>query len=96
VADALQLGLDISGADHVAVREMPEIELHARLVEPFERQLVDGRGALAAIHGRGVVPGRVDVGAVVGRDLALLGGPAFAAGEAVGRHAGEMPQHAGN
>jgi hypothetical protein len=42
MADALELGFDVGGGRHIAVGELPEIELHRRLQAPFERHLVDG------------------------------------------------------
>ncbi|MGY3408270.1 hypothetical protein ACVWZV_004383 [Bradyrhizobium sp. GM5.1] len=39
--DPPQLLLDVVGARHVAVGQMPEVELHAGLKTPFQRDLVD-------------------------------------------------------
>ena len=55
------------GGRDIAVGEVAEVELDAGLQAPFERHLVDGDRALAAVHGRGEVPGRVEMRAVVGR-----------------------------
>ena len=60
---------------------MPEVELHARLKAPFQRHLVDGPGALAAVHGGMEVPGRIEMRAVVGGELHLLHRPALAVGQ---------------
>ena len=76
--DTLQFGLDILGSRDIAVRKMPEVELHARLKTPFQRHLVDGPGALAAIHGGMEVPGRVQMRPVVGGERYLLHRPALA------------------
>jgi hypothetical protein len=57
---------------------MAEVELDPRLEAPFERHLVDGDRALAAIHGRGEMPGCVEVGGIVGRERDPLDRPAFA------------------
>jgi hypothetical protein len=46
MADALELGLDIFGRCDIAVRQVPEVELHAGLEAPFERHFVDGPGTL--------------------------------------------------
>ncbi len=78
MADALELRLDLGGLDHVAVRQMAEVELHARLQAPFQRNLVDGKRPFPAVHGRVVVPRRVNVGAVVGGDLEHLDRPTLA------------------
>src|SRR5579871_1751643 len=48
MADALELGLHIARRHHIAVVKMPEVELHGRLVAPFERHLVDAHRGLAA------------------------------------------------
>ena len=69
VADALQLRLDVGGGRDIAVGEMPEIELHPRLETPFERDFVDRPGALALVHRGMIVPGRIEMRAVVGGEL---------------------------
>ena len=83
MADALQLRLDVRGLDDVAVVEVAEVELDARIVEPFQRQLVDALAGPAAgrqpfVLAGEVVVGRVDVGAVVGADLDALDGGVLA------------------
>ena len=77
MADALQLRFDVLGGGDVAVREVAEVELHAGLEAPFERHLVDGdrRASRPSSSRRMEVIGRVQVGAVVGRQ-----GDASAAG----------------
>jgi hypothetical protein len=76
----------ISAADDdVAVGHVAEVELHARAEAPFQRHLVDGDRAFAAVHRRMVVIGRVEMGAVVGGDLQALHRPAFAAGQICSR-----------
>src|SRR4029078_5203931 len=47
--NALELGLDVFCSRHVAIREMPEVELYAGLEAPVERDLVDGDRALAIV-----------------------------------------------
>ena len=54
--DAVQLLFDVGHGRHVAVREVPESSSR-RLQTPFQRHLVDGDGAPAAVHRRGVVVG---------------------------------------
>ena len=66
MADALELGFDVLRGRHIAVLEMPEVELHAGIEAPFQRHLVDGDRALAAIHGGGEMIGRVEMRGVVG------------------------------
>src|SRR5262249_31480825 len=51
--------------------------------------LVDGDGALAAVHGRGEMPGRVEVGGVVGGQPDPFDRPAFAIGQLVLAQPGE-------
>ena len=58
---------------------MPEVQLHAGLVQPVERDLVDPHGRHAAgrhrlVHAGEVVVGRVHVGAVMAADGAALDG----------------------
>ena len=93
VADALELGLDVGRGDHVAVGEVAEVELHAGLEAPFERHLVDrDRGLLLAqrlVHRRMEVVRRVQVRAVVGRQLHHLHRPALAVGQVLLLQAGE-------
>ena len=78
MADALQLVLDLLGGDDVAVRQVAEVELHAGLEAPVERHLVDGDGALALVHRRMEMIGRVEMRAVVGREVDVLDRPALA------------------
>src|SRR5205823_240493 len=82
MADALQLGLDVLRGDDVAVAPRSKVELHARLKAPFERHLVDGDRALASVHRRGEVIGRVEVRAVVGHEADPLDRPALGAAQA--------------
>ncbi len=60
---------------------MPEVELDTALEAPFKRNLVDRPGALALVHRRVIVPGRVEMRAVVSRKLHALNGPALALGQ---------------
>src|SRR5208337_4398710 len=69
VADSFQLGLDVGGGRDIAVGKMAEIEFYPALEAPLERNLVDRPGALPLVHRWMVVPGRVEMGAVVGRQL---------------------------
>src|SRR5438477_532109 len=50
MTDAVELGGDILGHHDIAIGEMPEIELDARLQAPVERHLVYRDRALAAVH----------------------------------------------
>src|SRR5262245_10107362 len=62
---------------------MPEVELNARLEAPFERDFVDGRGALALVHRRSEVIRRVEMRAAMRRELDPLDRPAFAVGQLI-------------
>ncbi len=94
VADAAQFFLHLVRADDVAVRQRAEVELDAGAEEPVERHLVDGDHAVAVDVLRLEVIGRIHVGAVVGGELHLLEGPAFAVRQVVGLEAGEaLEQH---
>ena len=85
VADALELGLDVGRRHHVAIGQVAKVQLHAGLKAPLQRHLVDGPGLLLLaqrlVHGAVEVVGRIEVGAVVGRELNLLDRPAFAVGQ---------------
>src|SRR5665213_1160376 len=76
--DAFELGLDVVGGDDIAIREMPEVQLDCRLEAPLQRHLVDGDGALAAIHGRRIVIRRIEMRAAVGGERNPFDRPAFA------------------
>src|SRR5579883_2650300 len=91
--DALELVLNVFRGCDIAVGEMAEVELDGRLQAPFERHLVDGPGALAAIHGGMEVPGRVEMGAVMGREVDLLDRPALAVGQILRLQPIEELQH---
>src|SRR5262249_48665379 len=80
MADALELRFDVAGGGHIAVRESSGIELDARLEAPFERHLVDGDRALAAVHGGVKMVGRVEMGAIVSHERDQLDRPALAVG----------------
>jgi len=84
VADAFELAFDVSRGGDIAVGQMPEIQLHGRLVAPFERHLINPPRWLAAglqgvVHGGEVVIGGVQMCAVVGADGAALDGRIFTA-----------------
>jgi hypothetical protein len=85
VADALELGLDILCGRDIAIGKIPEVELDRRIKAPFQRDFVDGGGALAAVHGRGEVVRRVEMGAAMSRQLDPLDRPAFAVGQFLDR-----------
>ena len=72
-----ELGVDVGGGRDIAIGEMAEVELHPGLKAPFERHFVDRPGALAAVHRRVVVPRRVEMGAVVRRELHALDRPSL-------------------
>src|SRR5208282_2451944 len=69
MADALQFSFDVGGGRDIAVGKVTEIEFYPALEAPFERNLVDRPGALPLVHRRMAVPGRVEMRAVVGRQL---------------------------
>src|SRR5262249_57381963 len=68
-------------------------ELDGGLKTPFERYLVDGDRALAAIHGGGEMPRCVEVRGVVGREPDPLDRPAFAIWQILLAQAGKEPDH---
>jgi hypothetical protein len=74
---------------------VPEIELYAGLQAPFEGNLVDGDRALAAVHGGGEMPGRIEVGGAVGGELDPLDRPTFAVWQVVLGKAGKELDHVG-
>ena len=78
--NALELGFNVAGARHIPVGEMTEVELNSGLKAPFERDFVDGDRALATIHRGSEMPGRVEMGRVVGREPDPLDGPALTVG----------------
>src|SRR5712692_2440857 len=73
----------------MAVGLVAEVELDARLEAPVERHLVDGDGALALVHRRMEMIGRVEMGAVVGREIDVLDRPALAVRQVFLLEAGE-------
>ena len=77
MANALELLVDVGGGRDIAVRKMAEVEFHARLKAPFERHFVDRPRALALIHCRMVMPGRVEMGAVVSCELHAFDRPSL-------------------
>jgi hypothetical protein len=66
MADAAELRFDIGGRGDIAVSEMAKVELDPGLETPVERNFVDRPGALALVHRWMIVPGRVEMRAVVG------------------------------
>ncbi len=80
VRDARELGLHVACGRDIAVGEVPKVELDSALEAPVERHLVDRDRSLAAVHGRGEMPGRVEMGGVVRRQLDPLDRPTFALG----------------
>jgi hypothetical protein len=78
-----------TSAAHVPVWQRSEIELHAGPVAPVQRNLVDGGSGLAAIHGRRVVPGRIEMRAIVGRERDAFDRPALAVRQVFALQAGE-------
>ena len=81
--EAPEFGFDVACAGHVTIGEMTEVELDAGLKAPFERDLVDGDRALAAIHRGGEMPRRVEMRGVVGREPNPLDRPALRVGQFV-------------
>ena len=77
MADALELRVDIGGGRDIAVGKMTEVEFHAGLKAPFERDFVDRPGAFAFVHRRMVMPGRVEMGAVVSCELHTFDRPSL-------------------
>jgi hypothetical protein len=94
VADALEFGIDILGGGDITVGQVPEVELDARLQAPFQRHLVDGPCPLAAVHGRMIVVGRIEMGAVMGRELHRLHRPALSVRQIFGPEAFKESEHA--
>ena len=84
MVDARQFILDLL-ARTTWVRQVPKSS-DAGPVAPVQRHFVDGRGALAAIHRRCVVPRRVHVRPVVRRQVQTLDCPRLAVGEVFGRN----------
>ena len=73
VADALQFCLHIFRRRDIAIREMPKIELHARLKAPFQRHFINAPGRLPArnrpfIHAAEEVIGRIKMRPAMGCD----------------------------
>src|SRR5262249_674098 len=91
MADAFQLGLDLGDGDDMPIGPVAEVELDAGLEAPFQRHLVDGDGALALVHGRMEVIGRVEMRAVVGREADVLDRPALAVGRSCFWRPGKKP-----
>ena len=81
MSDTLEFSLDVIRGHDIAVGKMSKVEFDAGLKAPFERNLLDGPCAFAAIHGRMVVIGRVEMGAVMGRELHRLHRPALTVGQ---------------
>src|ERR1700722_19560906 len=77
IADALELFVDIGGGCDIPVGKMPEVELYAGLEAPLERHFVDRSGALPFVHRRMVVPGRVEMSAVVSRERHAFNPPSL-------------------
>src|SRR5579871_504633 len=75
MSDPLEFGLDVLGGCDIAVGKMAKVKFHTTLETPFERHVIDGPGALTAIHGWVVVIGRIEMRAVVGRKLHSLHRP---------------------
>src|ERR1700731_4402036 len=94
MSDALEFSLDILSGHDIAVGKMPEVEFDAGLETPFERHFLDGPGALTAVHGRMVVIGRVQVSAVMGRELHRLHRPALTVRQILRLQAWKESEHA--
>ncbi|MNI60493.1 hypothetical protein D3C73_1157150 [compost metagenome] len=93
VANACQLNFDLVGCHHMTIGHVSKIQFHPRLQAPIKRQLIDAKGRLTAIGGRGVMPGRVHVRAAVGGDVQSFGGPGFIARHLFELQAGEHRCH---
>ena len=65
VVDARKGGLHLGRGDDMAIGHVAEIQLYPRANAPVQRDLVDGDGALAAVHRGVIVPGRIQMRAVV-------------------------------
>ena len=61
MTNTLEFGFDIFCGRNVAIGKMPEVELHAGLEAPVERDFVDSDCALTVVHGRSKVPGRIEM-----------------------------------
>src|SRR6185503_9164979 len=57
---------------------MAEVEFHAWLQAPIERDLVDGDGAFAAVHGGGEMPERIEMRRAMRGQPHPFEAPAFA------------------
>src|SRR5262245_10051150 len=77
MADALELGLDVVCGRDIAVRKVPEVEFHSGLQAPFKRHLIDCDRAFSAIHGRGEMPGRIEMRRTMRRQANPFEPPAF-------------------
>ena len=92
--DARQFRFHLGRGDDMTIGEVAEIELHARLKTPVERHFVDGDRPAPAVHGRGVMPGRVEMSAAMGGHLDHLDGPALAIGQIGGFETRKILAHA--
>jgi hypothetical protein len=81
----------------MAIGKVAEVQLHARLEAPLQRDLVDRDGPLLlpelAVHGGVEVVRRIEVRSVVRRQLHRLHGPALAIGQVLALQAGEERLH---
>src|SRR6266436_5018771 len=89
MVDSDEFSLHIRGGGHIAVRQMAEIQLDARLQAPIERYLVYGYGAASAIHGRCEMIRGIQMSAVVGDEIDPLDSPRFAIRQVLRSQSGE-------
>ncbi len=72
VVHTVQIGFDFIGRHDMTVGQSAEIELDTRAHTSVEWHLINGDGAFATVHGRVIVPGRIEMRSVVGGYLHLL------------------------
>jgi hypothetical protein len=81
VADAVEFLRHTRRRPDISVGPVPKIELHAGRKRPLERYIVDRDHLLPAVHGRGKVVGRIELGALVGNQAYSFDRPGLAFGQ---------------
>jgi hypothetical protein len=77
----LELGLNVVGGNHVAVRVVAEVQFNARLKAPLQGNLIDRDCGLTVVHGRGKMIRRIKVGTVVRDQLHTFDRPPLSIGQ---------------
>jgi hypothetical protein len=90
MADAVELGFDLGGTDHMAVRNFAEIELDAGAEEPIERHLIDGHHRLTVDGLRLEMERRIHMRAVMRGERDLFDRPGFAVRQILAAQAGKQ------